>query len=285
LDIDVLLGQAHDLTISSLVLALLALSVFATLSSGVFSVSTISLAALAGYTSGVLLGRGLPTEIMVPLGAIEGGVAALLLSYPLLRLASHRLALATIALLLVTRVIALNLTVTGGAQGIPVYRTLGDLTLFICVALTVWFFFRMRRSRFGLAIETVRADTSVAAAVGLNPTGVRRVAFVQSGVLAGVAGVLYASFVQYLSPDTYSTDLTFIVLAAVVLGGRFYWLGSIAGAFVFTILPFVLMNFISQGYAIANGIALIVIIILLPGGLIESGRRQQRRAAGRAARE
>jgi branched-chain amino acid transport system permease protein len=265
------------------VTAVLALSIFAALSAGVFSVASIPIAGLAGFVAADMVNHGWPDALTLPLGAVLGGLVGWLMSYPLLRLSGHRIALATIGLLLIFNVIVADIVVRGGSGGIALIQTLPNWYLFGTLLIVAWCFFRMRRSRFGLAVEAVRADSPVAAVAGLNPISIQRIAIIQSGFLAGLGGVLYANNVQFVSPDTFSVDLLFVVLASVVLGGRLVWLGSIVGAFVFTTLPFVLTQFMAQGGAIANGVALLAIISFMPGGLVEPGRRERRRAARAAA--
>jgi branched-chain amino acid transport system permease protein len=265
------------------VTAVLSLSIFAALSAGVFSVASIPIAGLAGFVAADLVNHGWPDALTLPLGAVLGGLVGWLMSYPLLRLSGHRIALATIGLLLIFNVIVADIVVRGGSGGIALIQTLPNWYLFGTLLIVAWCFFRMRRSRFGLAVEAVRADSPVAAVAGLNPISIQRIAIIQSGFLAGLGGVLYANNVQFVSPDTFSVDLLFVVLASVVLGGRLVWLGSIVGAFVFTALPFVLTQFMAQGGAIANGVALLAIICFIPGGLVEPGRRERRRAARAAA--
>jgi ABC-type branched-subunit amino acid transport system ATPase component/ABC-type branched-subunit amino acid transport system permease subunit len=283
--LEVLFAEVRSVAVTSAVIGLLALSIFAALSSGVFSVATITIAGITGFTTTTLLNDQLPPPLAILVSAVVGGAIALAISYPLLRLSGHWIALATIGMLLIARVIVVNVFITKGSGGIALASPMPTWYLLAVLAISAWFFARIRRSRFGLAVETVRADPTVASAVGLDPVAVQRSAFVQSGVLAGMAGALYANLVQFLSPDTFSVDLAFVALAAVALGGRFHWLGSIVGAFVFTALPVLLMGVLDQGYYIANGVALVAIICLLPGGLIEPGRAQRRRAARAAAAE
>ena len=271
----------------SLVHAILALSTFAALFGGLLSVASIPIAGVAGFGGAILINDvGLPVEVVLAIGGLIGGFTALLLSYPLLRLSSHWIALSTIALLLIFRVAVLNLDpITGGAIGVAIRRTVSIWHLLIVLAATMWFFSRMRRSRLGLATESVRADPDVASSLGVDALAIRRIAFVLSGVIGGVGGVLFANLLQFLSPETYYLNLAFLVLASVVLGGRFHWLGAVVGALVFTALPELMRAVLDQGENIGNGVLLIVIIIFLPGGLIEPGRRQQRHGARAALLE
>ena len=274
-------GRAVEI---AMVHSLFTLAAFASLSSGVLSVAPVPFAAIAGFgTAALAEGFNVPFEVLLLVGGLLGAVSAYLISFPLLRLSSHWVALATIALLLVSRVLVLNLTpVTGGALGKQFPRTMESWHIVLTLGALAWMFARLRRSRLGLATEAVRSQPAVADSLGISVSSVRRISFVLSGVIAGLGGVLLGNLLQFLGPTTYYTNLTFLMLAAVVLGGRFHWLGAIVGAVVFTAIPEALRVFLDRGEDIANGVALILIIIFLPGGLIEPGRKEKRQGAREA---
>lgn len=263
------------------------LAAFSSLWSGLLSVAPVVFAAIAGFSGAFMTNElNLPIELIIVLGVLIGAGSAYLTSLPLLRLSSHWVALATIALLLISRVVILNIEgFTGGASGVQWLREISTWHIVVALAVVIWYFLRVRRSRLGLATEAVRADKDVAAALGVPGTRVQRIAFVVSGAVAGVGGVLFGNLLQFIGPLTYFVNLTFLMLAAVVLGGRFHWAGAVVGAIVFTALPEVMRVFLDGGEDIANGILLILIIIYLPGGLVEPGRRERRRGAREAAAE
>lgn len=276
-------GRAVEI---AMVHALFTLSAFASLSSGLLSVAPVPFAAVAGFGAAAMAtGAELPFEVLLILGAGLGALTAYLFSFPLLRLSSHWVAMATIALLLVSRVLVLNLTpITGGALGKQFPRIMDTWHIVVALGALAWMFSRLRRSRLGLATEAVRSHPTVAGSLGISVVGTRRIAFVLSGTIAGLGGVLLGNLLQFLGPTTYYTNLTFLMLSAVVLGGRFHWLGAIVGAVVFTAIPEIMRAFLDYGHDIANGIALILIIIFMPGGLIEPGRRERRQGAREAQR-
>lgn len=257
----------------SLCYALFALSTYAALSTGILSLAAGAFGAVAGFMSIHLLDLGIPFLLVVVCGIIVGAIVSVVVSLPILRLESHYLALATLALILISRVFVLNLpAVTGGASGLATARVVSTWEIILVVAAAAWVFGRMRRSRYGLAAEAVRQDANVAASLGVNVTHVRRVAMAISGGLAGAGGVLLANVLGYIGPDTYYIHLSFTMLAAVVLGGAFHWAGPIVGAFIFTMLPEFLRQYLDHGEVIANGVILILIMIFLPRGLIDPVR-------------
>ena len=253
--------------------ALFALSTYAALSTGILSLAAGAFGAVAGFMSIHLLELGLPFLVVVLCGAVVGAIVSVVVSMPILRLESHYLALATLALVLITRVFVLNLpALTGGAAGLTTARVASTWELLLVLGAAAWLFGRLRRSRYGLASEAVRQDTNVAAGLGVNVTQVRRTAMALSGGMAGAGGVMLANVLGYIGPDTYYIHLSFTMLAAVVLGGAFHWAGPIVGAILFTMLPEFLRQYLEHGEVIANGIILILIMIFLPRGLIDPVR-------------
>lgn len=264
-----------------LVHALFALSTFAALWSGVLSLAAVSFGAAAGFGYVALAGDGqMPLVLGLLAGGAIGGLVAYACALAFLRLSSHYLAMATIALVLITRVLVINLgDLTGGASGTSLSRQSEWWWLVIVVGLVAWVFERLRSSRFGLAVECVREDPDVAASLGIDPRHIQRISFALSGVIGGIGGVLFADLLRYIGPNTYYVDLAFVMLASVVLGGAYHWAGAIAGALIFTALPELLGEFLDRGQDIANGIILIVIMLYLPRGVIDPARRRRGVAA------
>lgn len=270
-----------------LVFGMLALSMYSALSTGLLSMASITFAACGAYLFAFLTdSAGLPPVLVLILAAAFGALVALILSALLLHLESHYIAMATIALLLMTRVAVLNLpAATGGVNGMPVFEQLSPWYIIGVLAVAVWVFARLRRSRYGLAAEIARLDTTVATTLGINIRALRTVGFVISGAVGGIAGALLATLYGYLDADTFFMDLAFTCLAAVVLGGAFHWLGALIGGVVFTLIPELLRGLFDQADQILNGIILIVIMIFLPRGLADPLRwreiAQRRSVRGR----
>jgi branched-chain amino acid transport system permease protein len=263
--------------------SVLALSTYATLWAGLLSFATVAFAAVGGYLSTYLMvNSGLSLPLIVLIAAAVSGIVGLVVGRLFLRLSSHWLALATVALMLITRVFAVNFTSwTGGSAGevVPVSLTMWQLVLLlVIVCVLLW---ALKRSKFGVAADTTREDPNVAAALGVPVARIRVIAFGLSGAIGGVGGLMQASMLSYISPDTFYVDLAVIVIASVVLGGVYHWFGSVIGAVVFTGLPVYISQYISQGQSIINGALLVLIIIWLPGGLIDPVRWRRFRAKRR----
>jgi len=255
--------------------ALFALAVYASLWTGALSLAPVFFGAVSAFTFGALAGSaGLPAFVALIVGVLLGAALGAVTASLVIRLDSHYLAMATIAIVLIGRVLVLNLTkFTGGASGKLIPGALGTWAWLIgTLVVACYVMARLSGSRFGLAADAVREDPAVAQTLAISPRRIQFIGFVLSGALGGTAGVFQASFLQYIGPDTFYTQLGFVSLAAVVLGGAFYWAGPVVGAIVFTILPELLRGPMGDYDQIVTGVLLVLIIIYMPRGLVDVRR-------------
>lgn len=259
----------------AIVYSIFALSFFTPLSAGVLSVASIVSGAVGGFLFAGLAPSSLGMALLsLVVGGIGGGLLAAVLSYPLLRLSSHYLAFATIALILVANIVVLNATsLTGGVNGKIVPPILGWPYQLGALVVCCWVCWRMKASRIGLAAAVIREDPLTGGGIGISTLSVQRLHFIVGGVFGGFAGVLLASLLQYVDPSTYYSPLAFTCLAAVVLGSAYHWEGALIGAFVFTLLPYLLQSYLSPNVdQVADGAVIVAVVIFLPGGLFEVRR-------------
>lgn len=272
---------AYESTLAfAMVNAFFALSTFAVMSTGILSFATVAFAAVGGFLGVQLLNvLGLPLWLVLPASALGGCAASLLVSVVFLRLESHWLALASLALILITRILVLNApALTGGVNGLGVPLEAPLWLLVLLLALTAVVFWRLSASWYGVAARAVREDPAVASSLGIAPKRVQLVAFAISGAVGGLGGVLLAMVLQFVSPETYYINIAFTMIVAVVLGGSYHWAGAIVGALVFTALPVIMQAVVPQVQNIANGMALLLIMIVLPRGLVDPRAWRVRRA-------
>lgn len=255
----------------AIVNAFFALSTYAVLSVGILSFATVTFAAMGGFLGvQLMLLTGLPPLMVLPLCAIAGSILSIVIALIFLRLESHWMALASLALVLITRVVTLNATkLTGGVYGMSVPMTVPLSALALVLAIAALVYWRLSASWFGIAARAVREDQAVATTLGVPPRKIQAIAFIVSGATGGVGGMLLALTLQFLSPDTYFIHIAFTMIAAVVLGGSYHWAGAILGAAVFTALPVALQAVAPDYEKVANGIVLLLIMIFLPRGLID----------------
>ncbi|HEX2905319.1 MAG TPA: branched-chain amino acid ABC transporter permease [Phototrophicaceae bacterium] len=278
-----------------LINAILGLSIYLVLYTGMFSLANAGFMAIGAYV-GVILSQtyDLPLGIALIGGMVAAGLIALPIGLPVLRLRDIYLAIATIGFGEVIRILILNFddlasSITGqavrltrgalGITGIPKVTETWHLVLFLLVVIYV--LMRLHRSRFGRAMAAVRQDEQAAATMGINIVYVKSVVFILSAVLAAGAGVLKAYLTRTISPGDYGFDQAVSILTFAVLGGTSTWVGPIIGGFVLSALPEMLREF-KQYRGIVNGSILLLVIVYLPGGLVNPAawRRLWQRGSG-----
>ncbi len=264
-----------------LVNAILGLSIYLTLYTGMFSLANAGFMAIGAYT-GVIVTQelNLPLGVGLIVGMLLSGLIAIPIGVPVLRLREIYLAIATIGFGEVVRILILNLdpllssltgervTLTGGAlgiKGIPKVTETWHLLVFLAVVCYV--IMRLHRSRFGRAMAAIRQDERVAANMGIDVVRVKNIVFILSAMLAGAAGMFSGHLTRIISPDGFGFDQAVNILAYAVLGGTSTFVGPIVGAIVLTGLPEVLRA-VREYRGVANGLILMLVIVYLPGGLV-----------------
>src|SRR4051794_11381288 len=177
--------------------AIFALSIYASLWTGVLSLATVVFGAFGGYGFAVMAGdHGVPVVAALVLGALLGALLGAVTAAVVIRLESHYLAMATIAMVLISRVFVVNLDgVTGGAAGRLVPGELATWAWLLgALAVSTYVLARLSGSRYGLAAAAVREDPAVAQTLAVAPRHIQFISFIISGALGGLAGVFQASF-------------------------------------------------------------------------------------------
>jgi branched-chain amino acid transport system permease protein len=201
-------------------------------------------------------------------GAIIAALVGVLIGIPTLRLKGDYLAIATLGMAEIIRVIFLNLEITNGAAGLNgIPRYTNWFWLFFFTVATVILISNFVNSSHGRACISIREDEIAAESMGINTTQYKVIAFAIGAFFAGIAGALYASYFYFLKPEIFGFLKSIDILIIVVLGG----LGSITGSVLAGILIAV-MTAALQSFAAVRMIiyALLLIIIMLfrPQGIM-----------------
>lgn len=264
---------------------------------GIYSLITIGLSLLMGYTGQISLGHAaffglgaytsgvLSTKFGVSpwlalLAAIfvTGGIA-FLIAAPALKLKGHYLAMATLAFgYIVFIVFNQASSLTGGPSGfgqIPRFR-LGNFLLrsdvhyyylvWTLVIVVLLVSLNIIHSRVGRALRSIHEGELTANIMGVNTAKYKIQVFVLSAVYASLAGSLYAHFITFLNPTPFGFHFSIVLVAMVAVGGMASVWGAMIGAALLTILPEYLRAF--QDYDILiYGSILLLIMMFLPQGL------------------
>ena len=239
--------------------------------------------ALGAYTAAAASKHlGLSPWLGLALGAAVAAAVGLGTGFPALRLRGHYLALVTLALAELIRLTAQNwLAVTGGPFGIYDFGSFTGLpptgipraqAVYLIVAAIVGagvgaMLYVCRRTRAGRAFRAIREDEVLAESLGINTTVYKLLAFGLSSGLAGLAGTLYAYYIQLVSPTVATAATTSLVIGMAVFGG----LGTIWGPALGALLLYAInegLRFIGVVYnLVAVGLVIMVFVIFLPRGL------------------
>lgn len=266
--------------------AMLALSIWLTLSCGLLSLANAAFMGIGAYVSALLtlnLGWSFPAVLLA--GGVAPAAVALIIGAPVLRLSGVYLAMATLAFGEVVRITVLNLEVTGGPEGlngIPLSTEGWHIALLL--ALTIYGLARLRRSKVGRAFEAIKEDEVAARLMGINVDRYKLLAFTLGGFIAGVAGALNAHFTFFISPREYGFENAVDILTMAVLGGVSDLIGPMLGAAILTLLPELLRS-LHDFRSLVNGAVLVLVVLFLPKGIWEPRRIRawfQRMIGGRA---
>jgi branched-chain amino acid transport system permease protein len=164
--------------------------------------------------------------------AAAGGVFALLVGLPLMRLSGLAAGIATFAVLEITHNVLREWTKIGpGATTLSlVPETTGALQATLGALVVIGAAFAYQRSRFGRRLRASREDPAAARGVGVNVHRERLWAFTASGALAGFAGGLLVHLLGSITTEQVYLELTFITLAMLVVGGLTSLWGAVVGA-------------------------------------------------------
>ena len=235
---------------------------------GQFSLGHAGFMAVGAYVGVVATVKfGLPLIVALILGAIAAGCLGFLIGLPTLRLRGDYLAIATLGLGEIIRIVIMNIDYVGGAAGFKGIPHLTNFTwVFFVMLVTLFFIKNFVNSSHGRACIAIRENEIAAEAMGVNTTKYKVMAFTLGAAFAGIAGGLFAHQFYLISPNSFTFLSSFNYLIMVVMGGMGSITGSIAGAFVVTFISAALASF-PEARMIIYALALILMMFYRPQGL------------------
>ncbi|HEY7397544.1 MAG TPA: branched-chain amino acid ABC transporter permease [Gaiellaceae bacterium] len=265
---------------------------------GVFFVAILSLNIVTGYTGQISLGQGAfmaiggyTTAILthnhgwndiatLPVAALVGFAAGVIVGLPALRLQGVYLALTTFAVALAVPQIAKNYSnFTGGTEGLALPTHSGlwlYRTAWIVAGIVFVLSWLLLRGRAGRAFRAVRDSEVAAASSGVALPIYKTLAFGISAAMAGVAGSVYVLVNNFVNPDVFGLTLSLYILIGAVVGGLGSLWGVIVGAAFVELLPLGLTTAhvsSSQSVPVIFGAVVIAVMALIPLGAADLLRR------------
>jgi len=243
---------------------------------GQLSIGHVGLLSIGSYTFAILAGKmGVDPTLSVFVSGLLGGLCGLALGLPSLRLPGFYFAMATMAFsMIVNEIVLAQVDLTGGGIGLPgpmfpkpFDSPIGFYYLVTAIALFVtWLTWNIARRMWGRAFISIRDNPVAAQAVGVPVFKAKLLAFVFSGITAGVSGAVFASLQSYITPDTFVFELSMFFFVCIIIGGR----GSIIGPFLGTVVLTALPELVSPLAKLGNffyGLLLLVVVLVVPEGI------------------
>jgi branched-chain amino acid transport system permease protein len=262
---------------------------------GLLDLGFVAFFAIGAYTVGLLTSRGehglahWSFWAAVPVAVAVSLISGVIFGIPVLRVRGDYLAIATLGLGEIVRLLVLSDALgpwLGGSFGIlgiprPVIaglelsgpRQLYYLTL--AASAVVWYVaWRLQYSRLGRAWAAIREDEDVAQAIGIDLVATKLLAYGLGAVFAGIAGAIFAVMLGSIFPHSFQLLISINVLVLIILGGIGSLWGVVVGAFVLVGLPELLREFGEFRFLI-YGAVLVAMMLLRPEGLVPSAVRQR----------
>ena len=263
---------------------------------GIYVILTLSLNLLNGYVGLLSIGHAafyavgayasakLTIELHLPwLAALAGsgaiaGLFGYVIAKPTLRLSGIYLTLVTLGFNMILFLVLQNwMGFTNGPLGImdipppALFGRVIDSRLeyyYLILALAVLTIITMHRlmtCRFGRALTAIRENELAAEATGVDTTRYKVQAFVLAAFYAGLAGSFYAHFVKFVSPDSFTINESFVLLAMLAFGGQGNLIGPVVGAAVLILIPEVFRPLQEYRMFVYGGILIVMMLVRRQG--------------------
>lgn len=254
---------------------------------GLAALGHIAFACAGAYTSSLLaLNFGVSPWLGLLIGACLAAVLGLVIGFPSIRLKGDYLALATFGFGIIVYSVSKNwVSLTRGPMGLPgipgfsifSYQLSGVRAYFILVAvfvfITAFVINRIVDSPFGRVLKSIREDEVASLSIGKDVDRYKLTVFVIGAFFAGIAGSLYAHYITFIDPSSFTAMESITVLLMVVFGGMGRVRGSFIGALILVIFP-EMLRFLGMPSSVAAplrqmiyGLLMIILMIKRPQGI------------------
>lgn len=238
---------------------------------GILSIAHAAFYGLGAYVAALMaLNLQSPFLVNVVCAVTLSGLLGALVGIPSLRIRDDYFIIATFAFQVITFSVLNNwVSFTGGPMGLPgipqptifglaISSHLGFLLLvgFSC-AVVLWISQRLIQSSFGRVLKAIREDEVFAQAVGKNVASYKVLVFVIGAGMASVAGVMYAYYISFIDPTSFTVMESIFIISIVIIGGAGSFWGPVAGAVLLVTLPEAL-RFVGMPSAIAANMRQII---------------------------
>ena len=269
-----LYARAYDVRVLTIVLVYVILAVSWAMFSGTTGYMSLAPAAFfgLGIYSMATLQNYLPFPVIIVTGGLVAFALALLIGLVTLRLRGIYFAIFTFGLVVflgeLVQYLEATIWLKHGQAIIPIDNEILLYTIFGLAVVTVLAIYFIRRSRYGLALQSIGGNEEAAEHMGINTTRLKVLIFAISSAFMGAAGVITAPHFIYVNANiAFSLFYSFMPILMAVFGGMGHLYGPIVGAVIFGYLEKMLRAQLYQYFMLGFGIILVVVILFLPNGI------------------
>jgi branched-chain amino acid transport system permease protein len=253
------------------------------------SFATAAFFGLGAYSGGVLQKLGLGMWLSWSLSGLIAFLFAAALGLALLRLRGHYFAIASLVVAEVLREIINSATdLTGGGMGLNLPLRTGQSveqqavfffwTMLGLAAMAAAMTLFVQYGKLGFGLRCIQQNESAADMLGINTTLYKTTAFALSAVFTGIAGAIYASWVNYIEPpDVFDVLYSVKPIVMVLLGGAGSVFGPIIGAGLFLGLEELVWRRFLEVHSGVLGLLIVLLVLFLPKGIAGLARRRRER--------
>ncbi|MEQ8652126.1 MAG: branched-chain amino acid ABC transporter permease [Kiloniellales bacterium] len=219
-----------------------------------------------------LLWMVLPLWLAIPIAGLAAGLLALVLGYPCLRVRGPYFVILTFGVAEFVKYVVVAIEAGLGKSGRllfggPSLETLFTIMLVLALVATAATYL-VRRSRFGVALRTIREEETAAETIGISTAQIKVAAFVLSALIPGMVGAVMVLRSTYFEPlQVFNPFLSFTIVTMAIIGGSDDAPGPLLGALFLVGLTELLWANAPQLYMIILGALLIGFVLFLPEGL------------------
>lgn len=229
---------------------------------------------IGAYCSALLSMRlGISPFLGLIIGGLMAGAIGVCITLPFLRLGKYAMCMATLAFSEILRVICSGwVDVTRGEKGlwgIPAFFPSSSASYYLVFSILLmgaYILYKIVNSKFGLAFMAIREDEIAAYVLGIDINKYKLLASFISCFFAGIAGALYAHYIQLLAPAIFGLSYTLQIMAMSLVGGKATIFGPLLGSFILTLLP-EYFRFLADYRLIVYGLIIIIVVNLFPSGI------------------
>ncbi len=260
---------------------------------GLLDLGFIAFYGIGAYTAAILNIRGVSFWVSLPVCACVGMFIRLLVGAPILRLRGDYLAIVTLGFGEITRIVLNNWdSLTNGPKGLPRveeqmlppklfhFEFVDDIHFYYLIlaalVLLILFSLRLYHSFVGRAWVSIREDELASELMGVNTTRYKLLAFTLSSIFASVAGCLFANWIAFVTPESFTFWESVLLVTIVVMGGLGNIWGVLLAVFLIEGVPEILRDALGTQFVdyrmLIFGILMVAFVIFRPKGILPERR-------------